>query len=358
MRLTLPLSAARPLAFCAVGARLFTGLFLDMPWLYNASWISALVAALACAPLGLLADRFLRASEERTMAEALEKSSGKALTRGACAALGLLSIYEAAVVARVLCNTVRHVALSEASAISLLAPLLIAVTVAACYNGEAIGGAARVWIKCVPVLLLIVIWIQAKSYRLGWLFPLLGPGADVLATGAVGASGWLSMGTLVWLCVEKEEDRPLPRAPLLGAMLDAAALGAVLLALMALMAPPSVRADLTRTFQLDKLLANGRIPQGAQLPLIILWYNSLLFALVTGVFVAAKLAQIALPALDGRIALLISGVAVGAVAMLGWAEQGPAAAVSEWIFPAVGALMFVLLLPPALKGGKPCARSR
>ena len=36
MRLTLPLSVARPLIFATVSARLIMGVFLDMPWLYNA----------------------------------------------------------------------------------------------------------------------------------------------------------------------------------------------------------------------------------------------------------------------------------------------------------------------------------
>ena len=57
MKLQLPLSLARPLAFAAVTTRLLMGIFLDLPWLYNAGWIAALGAILLCVPLGLLADR-------------------------------------------------------------------------------------------------------------------------------------------------------------------------------------------------------------------------------------------------------------------------------------------------------------
>ena len=44
MKLTLPLSLARPLTFAAVTTRLLMGIFLDLPWLYNAGWIAALGA--------------------------------------------------------------------------------------------------------------------------------------------------------------------------------------------------------------------------------------------------------------------------------------------------------------------------
>ena len=56
----------------------------------------------------------------------------------------------------------------------------------------------------------------------------------------------------------------------------------IILALLAMMAPPSVRADLTRTYQLDKLLANGRVSQTAQLPLILLFLPAGRFRYRTG----------------------------------------------------------------------------
>ena len=106
---------------------------------------------------------------------------------------------------RVLCNTVRHVALAEASAISLLLPLLLAAMLCACFGGQAVGGAARVWLWVMPVLLVIAILLQLRSFRPAWLAPVLGPGTEMLATGTVSASGWLSLCPLVWLCAEKEE---------------------------------------------------------------------------------------------------------------------------------------------------------
>ena len=118
MKLQLPLSLARPLAFAAVTTRLLMGIFLDLPWLYNAGWIAALGAILLCVPLGLLADRAARACRGGGIAEALEKRGGRAVARPVFALLSLVCIYETAVTSRVLSNTVRHVALAEASAIS------------------------------------------------------------------------------------------------------------------------------------------------------------------------------------------------------------------------------------------------
>ena len=76
MKLQLPLSLARPLAFAAVTTRLLMGIFLDLPWLYNAGWIAALGAILLCVPLGLLADRAARACRGGGIAEAWKSAAG------------------------------------------------------------------------------------------------------------------------------------------------------------------------------------------------------------------------------------------------------------------------------------------
>ncbi len=79
----------------------------------------------------------------------------------------------------------------------------------------------------------------------------------------------------------------------------------------------------------------------------------------TNLFLGAKLMQLTIPKLDGRLAVLLTGVAVGAAAMLGLAEQSMTVEISQWLFAFVGALFAVLLLLPVLKGGKKaCARSK
>ena len=358
MKLKLPLSLARPLAFAAVTTRVLMGMSLDLPWLYNAGWAAALAAIVLCAPLGMLADRVARACPQGGIAEALAAQAGQCVARPVFALLCLLCIYETAATARVLSNTVRHVALAEASAISLLLPLLLAAMLSAYFGGQAVGGAARIWLRVMPVLMLIVLLLQLGSFRPAWLAPVLGPGIEVLASGAVGASGWLSLVAIIWLCAER--DAPSRKPPsMLGVFAAVGIFSAAVLALLAMMAPPSVRADLTRTYQLDKLLANGRVPQTAQLPLILLWYNGLLFNVTADLFLAAKLLQLAIPRLDGRLAVLLAGPAAGAVAMLGWAEQRMVAVCARWLFAAVGVLMLALFLAPLRKGGKaPCARAK
>ena len=272
MKLRLPLSLARPLAFAAVTTRLLMGIFLDLPWLYNAGWIAALGAILLCVPLGMLADRAARACRGGGIAEALEKRGGRAVARPVFALLSLVCIYETAVTSRVLSNTVRHVALAEASAIS--------PSSAAFVGGNALRlpgrtghrrGGAHLGARD-AVLMLIVLLLQFRSFRPAWLTPLLGPGANVLASGTVSASGWLSMAALPWLCADREENGAKQRGAL-STLVTIGIFSAAVLALLAMMAPPSVRTDLTRTYQLDKLLANGRVTQTAQLPLILLWYN-------------------------------------------------------------------------------------
>ena len=100
-------------------------------------------------------------------------------------------------------------------------------------------------------------------------------------------------------------------------------------------------------------------PQTAQLPLILLWYGGLMFNVTAGLFLAAKLLQLALPRLDGRLAVLLTGAAAGTAAMLGWAEQSAVAVSARWLFAATGLLLLALLFAPLRKGGKAaCAGAR
>ena len=359
MKLTLPLSLARPLAFAAVSTRLLMGVFLDLPWLYNAGWIAALGATLLCLPLGLLADRVTRACPVGSIAGALEERAGRGVARSVFALLCLICVYETAATSRVLSNTVRHVALAEASAISLLLPLLLVAMLCACFGGQAVGGAARIWLRVMPVLLCIALLLQLRAFRPSWLTPVLGPGVEVLASGSVSASGWLSLSAVIWLCAQRDRKPEKRRHTAVGMIAAIGVFSAVSLALLALLAPPSVRADLTRTYQLDKLLANGRVAQGAQLPLIILWYAGLLFNVTADLFLAAKLLQLSAPRLDGRLSALLAGVASGAAAMLGWAEQTMVVYCARWLFAAVATLLLALFLAPLRKGGKrACARAK
>ena len=91
------------------------------------------------------------------------------------------------------------------------------------------------------------------------------------------------MAALPWLCADREENGAKQRGAL-STLVTIGIFSAAVLALLAMMAPPSVRTDLTRTYQLDKLLANGRVTQTAQLPLILLWYNGLLFNVTADLF--------------------------------------------------------------------------
>ena len=84
MKLTLPLSLARAMAFAAVTTRLLMGMFLDLPWLYNAAWLSALGAVLLCLPLGLLFDRLLRACPLAPASPRRWRNARGALSRGLC----------------------------------------------------------------------------------------------------------------------------------------------------------------------------------------------------------------------------------------------------------------------------------
>lgn len=353
MRLTLPYGAARWLGCVAIGVQLSVEIFLHMPWLYNAGWISVLAALLLCLPLALLSGIFTRASGAVPVASALEQCAGAGFARAVCALFVPVALEQGVVAADALIGSVRYVELSESPAVSLLLPLLLFAVPAALLNGQSLGGGARVWTRVAAPLLALVILEQLKCYRTQWLTPLLGPGVPLLARGALNGAGMLCPFVIVWLCSEPDE-RDAQRRGLLA--VPVALVGLVcagLAALYAMMAPAAVGASLSDGFQIDRLLSNGRASLLLQLPLVLLWYFGLLFCTAGNIFLAAKLAQLVVPKLDGRIAIVASGLLIGALTLvedLSSALQGT----HKWLYLAVTVPFFALMLPPLWKkGGKP-----
>ncbi|HIU34660.1 MAG TPA: GerAB/ArcD/ProY family transporter [Candidatus Pullichristensenella excrementigallinarum] len=353
MKLNLPLRCARDLSIVAVTERLFSGLFIDTPQILNSGWISALGGAVLCLPMVWLGDRFIKAHSPRPVADSLAESAGAGWTRLLAAVLCLTLLYDFAAVMRLNNNSASYVALSNVSATFQILPLVLVMLFSAWKNGQTAGSAALLWMRLFPFLFVISLILQWTSLQPRWLLPVLGPGLRQLGKGTLSAAGWIAPIAAAWLASEPGKEDLRKNLPLSRAVFFIGAAASVFLAILAMMSPADVFGNPTRSFQFDKLLSNGRVALMLQLPMTLLWFNGTLFMLLFDLFLSAKMLQIVLPRLDGRLALCACALAGGAIALSGWAEQYLVQWVGRWQYLIVS-VPFAATLGIALirKGGK------
>lgn len=335
MRLEMSESAASASLVAALTSRLFYGLTLDVPDAANAGWLAALAGLLLSLPAVWLICR-LRPAARRTLA--LPLLMGLALD--AARAVECAAYSES-------CLAFNHIAPAL-----LTLPLLAAILRCAWLGGDALGGAARIWIRLFAVLILIVILYQLPYYNAGWLRPWLGAGAGGVLRAGVRAAGWnaLLAGSAAGICKAEIGFKRLLRC-----LLISTAVAAALVALRQMMAPAFTAEPVTRFTRIDTLLTNGRAPLYLQLPMIVAWFGGMLHLMCFESVAACALLGRLLPKLKVGACMAIGLGAVFALALL----RAPRAAAVERLAPYLyHALFAAAVMLWCVKGGEAgCAAS-
>ena len=319
MKLTIHRSRCRSLIGVAVSARVFLGLSVELAETGNAAWLCALFGAALSAPILLLV--------ERAYTEALHSRTASLLLLVPGALLAL----DAAGQTSLLALAVDYATMTSLRPVFLIVPLAVALYCSLLANGDGVTGAARLWLRALPLLAAIVLCQHAGSYRFRWLAPLFGPGGKVLARGVLASMGWTTPGILLWLIADAEGDRPA-RGLLRASCLGLAASSALLL-LHAAMTPTQAAAIVSHLSALDSLLSNGRATIATQLPMTVLLIAGQLVLLAEALFVIAALIQRILPRLDGHVCLLLACAGTTALSLSRWADVHPVATLKETLFP-------------------------
>ncbi len=334
MRLKMSRAAASAGLIAALTSRLFYGLTLDVADAANAGWLAALVGLALSLPAVWLICRLGPVSRR-----ALALPLLVALALDAARAVECAAYSES-------CLAFNHIAPAL-----LTLPLLAAILRCAWLGGDALGGAARIWIRLFAVLILIVILYQLPYYNAGWLRPWLGAGAGGVLRAGVRAAGWIALltGGAAGLCGEARFKDLLP-----GVVLSAA-VAAALVALRQMMAPAFTAEAVTRFTRIDTLLTNGRAPMYLQLPMIVAWFGGMLHLMCFESVAACALIRRLLPNVKEGACMAVGLGAVFALALL----RAPRAAAVERFAPYLyHALLAAALILWLVKGGKAtCAAS-
>lgn len=289
MRLEPSRTAATASLTAAMAIRLFYGLALDAPEAANAAWLAAPLGLLLALPLVWLTCRM----DCRSM-RALSLPLFVALALDAAASIEWTAYSES-------CLAFEHI-----SPTWMTLPLLVALARVAWLGGDALGGAARFWVRLFALLMAVVLLYQLPYYNPGWLAPWLGNGRAALLRVGVRAGGWCALlGTSAAAACEEE----LRLRDILPAMALAAGVAAALLALRQMMAPVITSGEVNRSMRLDALLTNGRAPLYLQLPMLVSWFAGMLHLMAfEGVATCALLRRLLPRAKEAPCAALGLGI--------------------------------------------------
>ena len=336
MRLEFSRSAATASLTASLTARLLYGMTLDAPEAANAAWLSTLAGLLLSLPLTWLLCG-VRGAGRRVLAGAL--FVGIALD--AAASVEWTAYSES-------CLAFDHV-----SPTLMALPLMLAVARCAWLGGDALGGAARVWMRLFAALIFVVILYQLPYYNPLWLAPWLGSGARAVLQSGRRAAGWnaLICASAVLAC-----DDALRFRDVLPCLLLSTAAAAALVALRQMMAPVPTASAVARSARIDALLTNGRAPLYLQLPMIVAWFVGMLHLMAFEALAACALIHRLLPKAG---APACAAVGLGAVALLVFAHI-PRAALTQRALSCLYPALFIVGIPLRLTDGrsvKKCAGS-
>lgn len=281
--LTITCNSALNLILVSAIARVYFGIIIDAPEMMNAGWISVLLGCGLAFPVYLC----IYWINQKPGGSLITRVGSAGLKRILAGTLAFNSLMDGGISARCVSNSASYVAFNHAIRFFLLVPLFLSALWAIACNGDAIGGAARLWKLTVPGLMLVVVVIQWPQYRWTWLAPVLGPGPMAILDGAVNVAGWIS-GFSGLLVIGQRPVSHCENKKILFLPLIIGAIAAGLIIIQRMMAPILLTANhRSRMFQLDFMLSNGRVPLILQLVLIVIWFVSLFNLMANHCFTAA-----------------------------------------------------------------------
>lgn len=275
-------SAAAALVAAGLGMRLFWGLAVDFPFAMNASWICPIIGLLIFLPLGFAINQSSKIGPGGVWTN-LTGHLPTFIIRPIEGLLALLLIYDAAVNVRLLASSSNLIALNDVTVHILIFPLVLVICIVALLGADAAGHSARIWLKLLPLFFIILLIVQAKAYRIGWITPILGGGVSSIISGSIYCAGCLALASLAWIIAVPDRDKKgiyfCTCVPCL--------VVSVLIFVQHVSFPAMINIPLTRAARIELILSNGRMSLSPQLLLDILWFGGLLQLISADVVTAA-----------------------------------------------------------------------
>lgn len=275
-------SAASALVAAALTMRLFWGLTVDFPFAMNASWICPLLGYLIFLPLGFAIHQ-------------AEKSGNKSIWGNLSTKLplwgrkvleilfALILVYDSIVVVRLLASSSNLIALNDITVHILIFPLAFVIIAIVLLGGDACGNSARIWLKILPLFAVILLAVQVKHFRTGWITPVFGGGINSILNGSIYCAGCLSLASLSWIIAVPDRSK---KNIYVYTTVPCIVISALMLT-QHMSFPAMINVPFTRAARIELILSNGRMSLSPQLLLDVLWFGGLLQLISAEVVTAA-----------------------------------------------------------------------
>ena len=331
--------AAIPLIATAMIMRMYWGLSLDFPYPLNAAWLCPLVGLVIYLPFAF-ALRQTAVMGNSSPWENLSHRAPDAAMNVVAVGFALLLIYDAAATVQLTALSSNVLALNDVSPTLLILPLALVILCMVRLGADALGNSARLWLRVLPVFLIVILLVQYRNYRFGWITPILGGGTASILSGGVYCAGCMVLLSLPWLLAlpDRYGGRLLPWVAL------SAVAAALLMLSQQLLIPAMTGVELNTSARIDLILNNGRMTLSPQIILDVLWFGNMLYLISAEAVTAAEFLRTIQPKtpiwpLAAAVALIVGfAAAKGGV----WLRANPTFVCN--LFAIIGAALALLLL--------------
>lgn len=333
----------------AIGFRAFYAVMVDGGELFGSAWLAMLMSVLGAVPVGLALKMLRSAAPERTAVAALEEAAGTWGKRLIGLALFAILTYDAGAVVSLMSSTAKYVAMPEANR-NLVKLATAAAAVAASLMGtRACADASVLWRRLAAALIVVLVLMQARYFRISWLTPVLGPGIGEVAKNALPAAGIYAFTAAGWLMLEPEHDRT--GGAMIRCILFSGLIAAALSLLLGTLIPGMTEAPATRSFRIGRLLTNDRAGLTLEMPYVVLLYSGMLTMLVFELCASANALHMVLNGVEWKACAWTAGGAAFLLSVGRWTDREALKMLSAWYYP-------VIALPVCLAGLAAWNRSR
>ena len=332
-------SAAIPLIVTAMIMRIYWGLSLDFPYPFNAVWLCPIVGLIIYLPFAF-ALRQVAALGNSSPWENLSRRAPGPVMCVAAAGFALLLVYDAASAVHLMALSSNVLALNDVSPPLLILPLALVILCVVKLGADAMGNSARLWLRGLLVFIIVILIVQFKNYRIGWITPILGGGTASILSGGVYCAGCMALLSLPWFIALPDRHH--------GGLLPCVAVSAVAAALLMftqqLLIPVMMGTPLNTAARIDLILNNGRMTLSPQIIVDVLWFGNMLYLISAESVAAAEYVRMILPKAPILPLAALTALAVGAAATQNAAWLGANAAVMCNLFAIIGAVFALMLL--------------
>ncbi len=339
----------------AIGFRLFFTVVVSGNKLLNSGWISILLGCILALPAALLLMLMRRKNRTLPAETVVKKGVGIWGSRLFGIVLFAVMSYETAATAQIFCDTARHVALSGISPLALVAVTLIAAMLAVSNGTDAVAGAGILWSKLATILLLLLLVIQVPYYRPAFLTPILGPGLQSLAEGALPIAGIFSFVVAAWMMLRPERDNQ--GTAMLRTVLITCVVSVIATIVCAMLLPTIVYKSNALMYCPEHLLITDRAGLSLEMIYVILFYGGLMTTVLFELCAAARALKMVFPMARDTLCTIFSGIVPFIFSALRLTDTDMVEKVSMWYYPLI-VIPVVIISLASIKGGSPSKEER